>query len=105
MLTKEEILDKEGFDFDAFQYDNEYSAKAILKAMEEYANQDKWISIENELPYYNQYVLVSLKSGTILKVQFLLEMNGSFFKYGERKISVGSNQVTHWQPLPAPPKQ
>jgi hypothetical protein len=33
------LLEKEGFDFNAFEYENEYSAKAILKAMEAYATQ------------------------------------------------------------------
>lgn len=36
--TARELLDKNGFDFDAFEYENEFSAKAILAAMEEHAN-------------------------------------------------------------------
>lgn len=39
MKSKEEILDRNGFDFDAFQYENEDLAKSLLSAMEEYANQ------------------------------------------------------------------
>jgi len=35
---KIKILDKEGFDFVAFEYENEFLGKAILKAMEIYRN-------------------------------------------------------------------
>ena len=42
-MTKEELkkhlLDLEGFDFEAFEFENEFSAKGILKAMDEYAQQ------------------------------------------------------------------
>lgn len=36
--TLEEILENNGFDFDQFEIDNEYSAKNLLKAMQEYAD-------------------------------------------------------------------
>lgn len=39
-MTKEKILDINGFDFDAFKYENEYSAKNLLLAMKEYAQQE-----------------------------------------------------------------
>jgi hypothetical protein len=35
-MTKQETLEKNGFDFEKFKADNEYSARNILKAMEEY---------------------------------------------------------------------
>ena len=41
MKTARQTLDVNGFDFDAFEFENEYSAKNILSAMEEYANQYK----------------------------------------------------------------
>lgn len=37
--TKEEILARNGFDFEAFKLENEYSAKNLLLAMEEYSEQ------------------------------------------------------------------
>lgn len=37
--TKEDILDANGFDFAAFEYENEYSAKNLLIAMEEHSSQ------------------------------------------------------------------
>lgn len=33
------LFDKHGFDFDAFEYENEFSAKAILDAMESYSTE------------------------------------------------------------------
>jgi len=39
MKTKEQILDELGFDYAKFKFDNEYSAKNILLAMEEYAKE------------------------------------------------------------------
>lgn len=38
--TKEQILDRNGFDFEAFKFENEYSAKNILLAMDEYSEQN-----------------------------------------------------------------
>jgi hypothetical protein len=38
--TAEKILDRNGFDFKAFEYENEYLAKALLAAMEEHAKQE-----------------------------------------------------------------
>lgn len=38
--TKEEILDRNGFDFEAFKLENEYSAKNLLLAMDEYSEQN-----------------------------------------------------------------
>lgn len=35
---KKNLLEKEGFDFNAFEFENEFSAKAILKAMNQYRN-------------------------------------------------------------------
>ena len=38
-MTKEQILDRNGFDFEAFKLENEYSAKNLLLAMDEYSEQ------------------------------------------------------------------
>lgn len=36
--TKEQVLNRNGFDFRAFEFENEYSAKNLLSAMDEYKN-------------------------------------------------------------------
>jgi hypothetical protein len=38
-MTKGDILEKNGFDFDAFKLDNEYSAKNLLNSMNEFTEQ------------------------------------------------------------------
>lgn len=38
--TKEEILERNGFDFESFKFENQYSAKNILLAMDEYSEQN-----------------------------------------------------------------
>lgn len=48
-FTKKQILDRNGIDFDAFEYEHEYSAKNLLTAMNEYAAQEakayaSWLS-------------------------------------------------------------
>jgi hypothetical protein len=40
MKTKEQILDKNGFDFEAFKFENEHSARNLLLAMDEYSEQN-----------------------------------------------------------------
>lgn len=45
MKTKEQILDRNGFDFEAFRFENEYSADNILLAMEEYAQQQVKVAL------------------------------------------------------------
>lgn len=55
MKTAEHILDVNGFDFEAFKYENEYSAKNLLLAMKEYAKyyhetEVKKLNIANVMP-------------------------------------------------------
>jgi hypothetical protein len=38
--TKEQILSRNGFDFEAFKFENEHSAKDLLLAMDEYSEQN-----------------------------------------------------------------
>ena len=50
--TKEEILEKNGFDFDQFEIDNEYSAKNLLSAMQEFAEAFHKEKLKNDLIYF-----------------------------------------------------
>ena len=56
-MTEEELkkylFDLEGFDFEAFELENEFSAKGILKAMDEYAQQ---AVAEHEASQWKKYV-------------------------------------------------
>ena len=48
-FTKQEMLNKNGFDFEHFEFENEYSVKNLLASMDEYAEQEakayaSWLS-------------------------------------------------------------
>lgn len=61
---------------------------------------DGWISVEDKLPTVNKYgdvyVLVHMDEGFIATTTFV--ENEGFELWAE------SGEVTHWQPLPKPPK-
>jgi len=69
---------------------------ALSEASEIYANQSKWISVEDRLPENRTYVLsFSPNYNNIAEFK-----HGCFFEGLERLYN-----VTHWQPLPTtPPK-
>jgi hypothetical protein len=83
---------------------------AIINAMEEYAAQFKteWISVKDRLPKVLQSVLVSLsnKKQTGELVHSGIFWHKKFCIDGDNSISQKlSKDVTHWMPLPEPPKQ
>jgi hypothetical protein len=97
-LTKEEIWERQMLE------DISYTESAML-AMEEYANQDKWISVKDELPIERERVLIMTDYGAF-DVCYL-DNNNSWTNSMRPQHSNGS--VTHWTPLPLPlpmpPKQ
>lgn len=52
-MTKEEILIKNGFDFELFQLENQYSAENLLLATDEYGRQ--CFEAARELKQVNKY--------------------------------------------------
>jgi hypothetical protein len=69
----------------------------ILKAMEEYSSQDKWIGVEDRLPTKED----ADENGHVLA--YVKEHEGEWMF----KMTINWNQVegvgTHWMPLPTPP--
>ena len=66
----------------------------------------EWISVKNELPKANEFVLAYLPNYGVCK---LVRIDA---KDGRKKVSVWQSmsgtstpEPTHWQPLPAPPKE
>jgi hypothetical protein len=110
MKTKEEIYHEklnfvlEGIDFDSFNEvlveDSEEGKmmRATMDAMEEYANQDKWISVEDELPKSDEPIkFMILINGWKLEFAYFNQVTQHF---------MGFINVTHWQnkpTLPTPP--
>jgi len=58
----------------------------------------EWISVKDQLPKSPKFVIAYKKNGLVLGLYFGADKE---FRYGE--ISQ-TNQVTHWMPLPSPPK-
>lgn len=65
----------------------------------------KWISVEERLPELNQGVLIYFKGyitgGHIIKVDHLIKYHNN---PAEWKYTQGLSKITHWMPLPEPPK-
>ena len=72
------------------------SNEAILKAMEEYSNQSKWISVENRLPNTDNPIIMCGHGISMIgfydKGRFLDAFN----------LDTQVIDITHWQPLPQP---
>ena len=72
---------------EACKWNNEYFA--LRDSM------SRWISVKERLPEEQQDVLVYLKRGGCAVDYFIPSRNDKW----------GYKDVTHWQPLPAPPKE
>ena len=114
MLTKEKILKEHlhGLSDDQFEEDiKRFPLVEVLPAMEEYANQDKWIKTEDQLPSidesdsWNKLHKVSIEVFT--HSEFGMRKGRYYYHSDGWSITsvTGTVSVTHWQPLPAPPKQ
>ena len=66
-----------------------------------------WISVKDRLPENEQYVLLWTKTGVMTYAQYLNdEPHRPWITYDEDgSIRVWDNVVTHWLPLPEPPKE
>ena len=76
-----------------------YYEDNVLSAMTEYANQDKWISVEDSLPKENIDVLVH--DATCL--QYIATYTGEDYIFYCEDMQEFIKTITHWQPLPNPP--
>lgn len=58
----------------------------------------RWISVADQLPEHNQRVIVCRKDGRV-EQGFYLGVNGWWKVYG-----TNTKSITHWMPMPAPPR-
>jgi len=64
----------------------------------------EWIKVEDRLPDNDNWVIISTKD-EVSSAYFSL--NGGWFKFiagSKYPISIMNSSVTHWQPMPEPPK-
>lgn len=102
--AKEVLLDHVNFGGNTLESD----VDCVLNAMEEYAqqfaNQNKWISIKIGVPKESGLVL-TIVDKTECYISFYKKGRNQFEIYGLGRIQpVTDMNVTHWQPLPNPPK-
>ena len=112
MLTKEEILQKiKNFPSLSSLIGETGALQELFNAVEEYANQDKWVKTEDQLPpidksdEWNELHKVSIEVFTYS--EFGMRKGRYYYHSDNWSISyvTGSVRVIGWQPLPAPPKQ
>lgn len=69
------------------------------------AQQSAWISMEDKLPEIDSQYLVSYKPPFATGQQTIITFfNNGVFRLGNSCGGNISHAVTHWQPLPEPPK-
>ena len=98
-------------------YSDEYELELAYKAgIEDAKNHPNWISVEDELPHAEQDNATNL--GAFLFYTEPINENGSFEgryrtgfydrvtgNYKIRPNHFGNTRVTHWMPMPQPPKK
>ena len=99
MKSAEEILNKTitGDENDGHWFNGELGRKEALQAMHEYAAQDRWVKVSERLPEKGERVLCNSIYG--VQIGWLTIKGDWQFTNGGSQIS-----ITHWQPLPTPPK-
>jgi hypothetical protein len=78
----------------------EWLIESLVKFCIELAEGDNWIDVKDELPKYNQRVLLYKTYHDVIEIGIRLKTD----KSGEYYSCEYSHYVTHWQPLPKPPK-
>ncbi len=90
-------------------FKSERTRDIVVKAMETYANQSKWISVEDRLPEVDIPVLCLQSSGFEHKIweQMILIYDGiNFVDIDELTLEISEGyylNITHWQYLPEKP--
>ncbi|MDP3561744.1 MAG: DUF551 domain-containing protein [Legionellaceae bacterium] len=65
----------------------------------------EWISVEDRLPEESGQVLGIMKDTFAIYVCHYSLSRKLFLVYGAGSDSISDMRVTHWMPLPSPPKQ
>ena len=68
-------------------------------------SKDEWVSVEDRLPEVKVKVDLFLTDGRIVCNYEIKEREQKLFWYFTGLIEIYKNSVTHWMPIPQPPKQ
>jgi len=74
----------------------------LAKLIQE-VGKDGWISVEDRLPPYLTRCLVT--NGEYIKLSWSKDEDEAWCEIQDSDTDVWLNDVTHWMPLPQPPKQ
>lgn len=89
-----DILDKP-FVTQEQKYEYWQESKAEIKSLRKQLAECQWISVDDRLPEFDTYILVF--NGYQIVAEYL---RNEFFRSGDNCVY----GVTHWMPLPTPPK-
>lgn len=102
MLEKQVMLD---LIIDAYKTDPEtgsfaeWLAEYLVERLPTLTQPNEWVSVEDRLPEDYQRVLCLFESGT-MEVSFRASVKGFCYEGFKQ-----TGKVTHWIPLPEPPKE
>lgn len=78
----------------------------VIRFAEEFANQSKWVSVNDSVPEKSGCVLTIMENTQDQYISFYRNDRNTFEVYGLGRIQpVTDMKVTHWMPLPSPPNQ
>ena len=81
-------------------------SKVIEGAVKEFKRQgftiSKWISCKEQMPEDGISVLICSDRGTVSKATYDSDMG--YFYIADSELHYNELDITHWQPLPEPPK-
>ena len=72
------------------------TASSVLKIINSAPTVGGWISVKDRFPNEDSFVLVCNKEGSVFE---------DWFKFGAWQAYAGLPEITHWMPLPKPPKE
>ena len=84
-----------------------FSVYGICTALADAPTVGGWVSVKDRLPENEQYVMLWTKTGVMKYAKYLdNEPHRPWITYDEDgSIRAWDNVVTHWMPLPEPPKE
>ena len=77
--------------------------QAIIADMPTLTPQNEWVSVEDRLPASGQNVIAT--NGSDVGEAWYASLSRSWYRYNGLEWNRICREVTHWMPLPEPPKK